>query len=73
MKERIADENDENDAGVAKQQKPAVNTEKNPPAKATKSTKSTSNTVPLKQALQNVRSFEILFASIFDFFSLSSI
>lgn len=66
MKDRITDENDENDANVVKAPKPVLNTEKNPPIKATKPTKQTSLT--LKQALQNV-DFKNLFYSLNVFFS----
>jgi hypothetical protein len=54
MKDRITDENDENDAGEVKVQKPVTTTEKNPPTKPSKLPKPTSNTLTLKQALQNV-------------------
>jgi hypothetical protein len=54
MKDRLVDENDENQTGEVKIQKPVSTTEKNPSAKVAKPTKPTSNTLTLKQTLQNV-------------------
>jgi hypothetical protein len=54
MKDRLADDNDENETVEVKPQKPVVTAEKYPPAKATKPNKPTSNSLTLKQALQNV-------------------
>jgi hypothetical protein len=70
MKDRIVDENDENEQGEVKTQKPVSTTEKNPSAKATKPNKSTSNSLTLKQALQNV-SLKILEKFILFIFSIS--
>ena len=54
MKDRIGDENDENDSGETKVPKPAVTVEKNPSVKPTKPNKPTPTALTLKQALQNV-------------------
>ncbi|CAF4581072.1 unnamed protein product, partial [Rotaria sp. Silwood1] len=54
MKERILDENDENQSGEIKTQKPILSNEKNPSVKITKPNKPSSNTLTLKQALQNM-------------------
>jgi hypothetical protein len=54
MKDRIVDDNDENEIVEIKPPKPVSTTEKNPPVKSTKSNKPTSNALSLKQALQNV-------------------
>lgn len=54
MKDRLGDENDENDSGEVKAPKPVVTTDKNPPVKTTKPNKPASTAVTLKQALQNV-------------------
>jgi len=70
MKDRIVDENDENEKGEVKTQKPVSTTEKNPPVKVTKPNKSTSNSLTLKQALQNV-SLKILEQFILFIFSIS--
>lgn len=70
MKDRIADENDENDVGQVKVQKPVSNTEKNPTVKATKPSKPTSNSLTLKQALQNVRLKNNSFFSLENLFQL---
>ncbi|CAF4532713.1 unnamed protein product [Rotaria sp. Silwood2] len=54
MKERIVDENDENQPGEVKTQKPISSIEKNPSVKMTKPNKPSSNILTLKQALQNI-------------------
>jgi hypothetical protein len=54
MKDRIVDDNNENETGEVKPPKPVLTTEKNPPVKSTKPTKPTSIALSLKQALQNV-------------------
>jgi hypothetical protein len=69
MKDRLADDNDENEAGEVKIQKPVVTTEKNPSVKVTKPNKPTSNALTLKQALQNVN-LKILEKLIFLFYLL---
>jgi hypothetical protein len=54
MKDRIVDDNDENETGETKQSKPVATTEKSQPVKNTKPNKPTSTALTLKQALQNV-------------------
>jgi hypothetical protein len=54
MKDRIVDDNNENETGEVKPPKPVLTTEKNPPVKSTKPTKPTSTALSLKQALQNI-------------------
>lgn len=58
MKERLHDENDENQPDEPKSQKtaapPSSTSEKNPPVKINKPNKPTSTSLTLKQALQNV-------------------
>jgi hypothetical protein len=56
MKDKIADENDENETGEVKPQKPVPVTEKTPLVKASKPTKPSSIPLTLRQALQNVSS-----------------
>lgn len=54
MKDRIGDENNENDSGEIKVLKPTATVEKTSSVKPTKPKQSTSTTLTLKQALQNV-------------------
>ncbi|CAF0734833.1 unnamed protein product [Rotaria sordida] len=55
MKDRIVGENNENQQGEVKTQKPVASSiEKNPSVKMTKPNKPSSNTLTLKQALQNI-------------------
>ncbi|CAF1295956.1 unnamed protein product [Adineta steineri] len=54
MKDRVPDENDENETVTNKAPKPIPTTEKNTSVKATKPNKPTSNALTLKQTLQNI-------------------
>ena len=54
MKDRISDENDENQVNVTKIPKPTVTIDKASTVKPAKSTKQASTALALKQALQNV-------------------
>ncbi|CAF1021461.1 unnamed protein product, partial [Adineta ricciae] len=59
MKERIPDENDENQVNVTKIPKPTATIDKASTMKPTKSTKQTSSALALKQALQNINLDEL--------------
>ncbi|CAF3328330.1 unnamed protein product [Rotaria socialis] len=62
MKSRLPEENDENQPGEIKPQKPVVaaaSIEKSPPMKTNKPNKSSSNALSLKQALQNISADKI--------------
>ncbi|UJR27775.1 hypothetical protein I4U23_009047 [Adineta vaga] len=59
MKDRIPDENDENQTVVSKIPKPTATNEKHSSVKSTKSTKPTSTALTLKQTLQNLNVDEL--------------